>query len=169
MDRLILWLAQGFGLGRIPKAPGTAGTLGGFPLIALLLWPGNFWAYLAGCIIIIPLAARICERAEQILGEKDPPSVVLDEIIALPLCYLGIFALMEFTGSSQPNLAAIQAIPHWWAWALAGFLLFRLLDIWKPGPIHNIQNMTNGWGVVMDDVLAGAVAGILLTIAFRFS
>ena len=169
MDRLILWLAQGFGLGRIPKAPGTAGTLGGFPLIALLLWPGNFWAYLAGCLIIIPLAARICERAEQILGEKDPPCIVLDEIIALPLYYLGIFVLMEFTGASQPNLTAIQSIPHWLAWAIAGFLLFRLFDIWKPDPIGTIQKMPNGWGVVMDDVLAGMLTGILLTIAFRFS
>jgi len=169
MDRATLWLAQGFGLGRIPKAPGTAGTLGGFPLIALLLWPGNFWAYLAGCIVIIPLSVRICERAEELLGEKDPPSVVLDEIVALPLCFLGIFGIMEFAGPSQPTLAAVQTIPHWWAWALAGFALFRLFDIWKPGPINSIQALPNGWGVVMDDILAGALAGALLGTAFYLS
>ncbi len=167
MDRLLLWLAQGCGLGHVPKAPGTAGTLGGIPLTALLLWPGNFWMYLVGCIVLIPIAARVCEHAERILGEKDPPSVVLDEIIALPICFLGIFALMEFTGPSQPNLVAISQIPNWGAWAAAGFLLFRLFDIWKPGPIHTIQTLPNGWGVVLDDVLAGAVVCAILTVAFQ--
>ncbi len=166
MDRLLLWIAQGTWLGRVPKAPGTAGSLGGFPLTALLLWPGNFWAYLAGCIVLIPISARICEHAERILGEKDPPSVVLDEIIAIPICFLGIFALMEFTGPSQPSLAAISQIPNWVAWAAAGFALFRLFDIWKPGPIHTTQNIPNGWGVVMDDVLAGIVVCAILGAAF---
>ena len=169
MDRLLLWIAQGTWLGRVPKAPGTAGTLGGFPLTALLLWPGNFWAYLAGCIVLIPISARICEHAERILGEKDPPSVVLDEIIAIPICFLGIFALMEFNGPSQPALTAILETPNWGAWALAAFALFRLFDIWKPGPINTIQNLPNGWGVIMDDVLAGIVVCILLGVAYYFA
>ena len=166
MDRLLLWIAQGTWLGRVPKAPGTAGTLGGFPLTALLLWPGNFWAYLAGCILLIPISAHICEHAERILGEKDPPSVVLDEIIAIPICFLGIFALMEFNGPSQPNLTAILEIPNWGAWALAAFALFRLFDIWKPGPINTIQKLPHGWGVIMDDVLAGIVVCTILGTAF---
>ena len=166
MDRLLLWIAQGTWLGRVPKAPGTAGALGGFPLTALLLWPGNFWAYLAGCILLIPVSARICEHAERILGEKDPSSVVLDEIIALPICFLGIFALMEFNGPSQPSLTAILEIPNWGAWALAAFALFRLFDIWKPGPIDTIQKLPNGWGVIMDDILAGLVVCAILGVAF---
>jgi phosphatidylglycerophosphatase A len=166
MDRLLLWIAQGTWLGRVPKAPGTAGTLGGFPLTALLLWPGNFWAYLAGCILLLPIAARICEHAERILGEKDPPSVVLDEIIAIPICFLGIFAYMEFAGPSQPTLAAFFQIPNWGLWALAAFGLFRLFDIWKPGPINTIQTLPNGWGVIMDDVLAGIVVCTILGTAF---
>ena len=166
MDRILLWIAQGTWLGRVPKAPGTAGTLGGFPLTVLLLWPGNFWAYLAGCIVMILIAAPICERAECILGEKDPPTVVLDEIIAVPICFLGIFALMEFTGPSQPNLAAILEIPNWWIWAIAGFALFRLFDIWKPGPINTIQKLPHGWGVILDDILAGTVVCLILTGAF---
>ena len=63
MDRLFLWIAQGGGLGRVPKIPGTVGTLGGFPLTALLLLPGNFWAYLAGCVLCIPISAWICEES----------------------------------------------------------------------------------------------------------
>ena len=153
MDRLLLWIAQGTWLGRVPKAPGTAGSLGGFPLTALLLWPAARVHFLA-------------QPAERILGEKDPPSVVLDEIIAIPICFLGIFALMEFTGPSQPSLAAISQIPNWVAWAAAGFALFRLFDIWKPGPIDTIQKLPNGWGVIMDDVLAGAVVCIILGVTF---
>ena len=167
MDRLLLWIAQGTWLGRVPKAPGTAGTLGGFPLTALLLWPGNFWAYLAGCVLLIPIAARICEHAERILDEKDPPSVVLDEIIAVPICFLGIFAAMEFNGPAQPNLASVSQIPNWGAWALAGFALFRLFDIWKPGPINTIQKLPHGMGVIMDDVLAGVVVCAILGAAFH--
>ena len=115
---------------------------------------------------IIPIAARICEHAERILDEKDPPSVVLDEIIAIPICFLGIFALMEFNGPSQPTLIAITEIPNWGFWALAAFGLFRLFDIWKPGPINTIQKLPNGWGVIMDDVLAGAVVCIILGVTF---
>ena len=166
MDRLLLWVAQGGGLGRVPKIPGTVGTLGGFPLTALLLLPGNFWAYLAGCVLCIPISVWICARAEHNLDEKDPPSVVLDEIIAVPICFLGIFGVMEFNGPGQPALDAFFRIPNWGAWTIAAFALFRLFDIWKPGPINTIQKMKNGWGVTMDDVLAGVVVSVILGGAF---
>ena len=166
MERLLLWIAQGGGLGRVPKIPGTVGTLGGFPLTALLLLPGNFWAYLAGCVLCIPISAWICARAERSLDEKDPPSVVLDEIIAVPICFLGIFGVMEFNGPGQPALDAFFRIPNWGAWTIAVFALFRLFDIWKPGPINTIQKMKNGWGVTMDDVLAGVIVSVILGGAF---
>ena len=60
MDRMILLLARGGGLGLVPKAPGTVGTLGGFPITALLLLSGNFWVYLSGCVLLVLLAAWIC-------------------------------------------------------------------------------------------------------------
>ena len=166
MDRLLLWVAQGGGLGRFPKIPGTVGTLGGFPLTALFLWPGNFWAYLAGCVLCIPISAWICARAERSLDQKDPPSVVLDEIIAVPICFLGIFGVMEFNGPGQPALDAFFRIPNWGAWTIAVFALFRLSDIWKPGLINTIQKMKNGWGVTMDDVLAGVVVSVILGVVF---
>jgi len=166
MDRLFLWIAQGGGLGRFPKIPGTVGTLGGFPLTALFLWPGNFWAYLAGCVLSIPISAWICARAERSLDEKDPPSVVFDEIIAVPICFLGIFGVMEFNDPGQLALDDFFRIQNWGAWTIAVFALFRLFDIWKPGPINTIQKMKNGWGVTMDDVLAGVVVSVILGVAF---
>ncbi|MDP7011226.1 MAG: phosphatidylglycerophosphatase A [Verrucomicrobiota bacterium] len=166
MNRLLLWIAQGGGLGRVPKIPGTVGTLGGFPLTALLLLPESFWAYLSGCVLCIPFSVWICGEAERILDKKDPASVVLDEIIAVPICFLGIFGAMKFSGLGEPTLEDFFKIPNWWAWIIAAFLLFRLFDIWKPGPINTIQKMKNGWGVTMDDVFAGVVVSVILGAVF---
>ncbi len=162
MDRLILLLARGGGLGLAPKAPGTVGTLGGFPLTALLLWPGNFWIYLTGCVVLVPISAWVCGEAERILDREDPGEVVFDEIIAVPMCYLGVFALMTFHGDGMPTLQDVWELPQVWIWAVTGFGLFRLFDIWKPGPIDRAQSFHKGWGVTMDDVLAGLLAGAIL-------
>lgn len=162
MDRLILLLARGGGLGLAPTAPGTVGTLGGFPLTALLLVPGNFWIYLAGCAVVMLLSAWVCGEAERILDRKDPGEVVLDEIIAVPMCFLGVFAVMTFQGEGMPTVQGVLARQWTWAWALAGFVLFRLFDIWKPGPIDRAQSLHKGWGVTMDDVLAGLLTGAIL-------
>ena len=166
MDRLFLWIAQGGGLGRFPKIPGTVGTLGGFPLTALFLWPGNFWAYLGGCVLCIPLSAWVCGEAERIMDEKDPGPVVLDEIVAMPICFLGVFGVMEFQPTGMPTLTDVIHMKQWWLWALLGFGLFRLFDIWKPGPVNTLQNLHGGWGVTMDDVLAGVVVSVILGVAF---
>lgn len=166
MDRLLLWIAQGGGLGRVPKVPGTIGTLGGFPLTALFLLPGNFWVYLFGCVLFTFISAWVCGEAERIMGEKDPHSVVLDEIIAVPICFLGVFGVMEFRSADMPTLIAVFQMKQWWLWALLGFGLFRLFDIWKPGPINTLQNLHGGWGVTMDDVLAGVVVSVILGVAF---
>ena len=138
------------------------GTLGGFPLTALLLVPENFWIYLAGCVVLVPLSAWVCGEAERILDREDPGEVVLDEIIAVPMCFLGVFAVMTFQGEGMPTGQGVLARQWTWAWALAGFALFRLFDIWKPGPIDRAQSLHKGWGVTMDDVLAGLLTGAIL-------
>ena len=162
MDRLILLLARGGGLGLVPKAPGTIGTLGGYPLTLLFLAPGSFWVYLAACVLLVPLSVWICGEAERILEREDPGEVVFDEIIAVPICYLGVFGLMTFQGEGMPDLSSVFGYKLWWVWALAGFGLFRIFDIWKPGPIDKAQSFRAGWGVTMDDVLAGLLTRVIL-------
>jgi len=162
MDRFILLFARGGGLGLAPKAPGTVGTLGGYPLTLLLLVPGSFWVYLTGCILLVPFSAWICGEAERILDREDPGEVVLDEIIAVPICYLGVFGLMTFQGEGMPDLNSLFEYKLWWVWALAGFGFFRIFDICKPGLIDKAQSFRAGWGVTMDDVLAGLLTGIIL-------
>ena len=165
-NKAILWFARGGGLGLLPKAPGTWGSLGGLGWTALLLLSGNFWVFVSGTLVAAGVSVWICGRAEELLNQTDPGEIVLDEIIAVPICFLGIFGVMEFNGPGQPTLDAFFRIQNWGAWTIAAFALFRLFDIWKPGPINTIQKMENGWGVTMDDVLAGVVVSVILGAAF---
>lgn len=138
MDRLIMLLATGFGLGRLPKAPGTWGTLAAFPIqLALLgLTPLSYALWLGGIIV---LAVLIAGAAEKILDRPDPGMVVIDEVAGMLIA-----------------LIAVPATPL--AWLLA-FILFRFFDILKPFPIRLIdQRCHGGLGIVLDDLLAGIYA-----------
>src|SRR5438105_12938113 len=87
-DHFVLWTAQGFGVGRIPLAPGTFGSLVGLVWFAVLLCPRSFGWYVGGTIAGMLLSVWFCGRAERMLNQTDPGSVVLDEISAMPLCFL---------------------------------------------------------------------------------
>ncbi|WP_366929777.1 phosphatidylglycerophosphatase A [uncultured Thiodictyon sp.] len=137
-DRAILFLAQGFGTGRLPKAPGTFGTLPGV-LLYLLLAGLPLAPYLAVTAALLLIGIPLCGRAARTLGEKDPPSVVWDEIVG----YL---------------ITMIAITPSWPA-VVAGFAAFRLFDIWKPWPIGWIdRRVGGGLGIMLDDVVAGLMA-----------
>src|SRR5664280_1187244 len=89
-----LWIAQGFGIGRIPVASGTFGSVAGVLWFTLLLLTGNLWLFAAGTIAAIALSVWLCGAAEKTLGQTDPGSVVLDEIAAMPVCYLGCVVIL---------------------------------------------------------------------------
>ena len=160
-DRGILWLAEGFGSGRLRPGPGTWGSLVGciltVPVLSLPLWMA-----VAVTLAAIFLAIPVCSRAEALLGKTDPGSVVLDEIVAIPLTLLPLKAGGLLGVVSSGDLTVLPAHALWWA---AAFALFRVLDIGKPGPIGALQHLPRGWGIVMDDVAAGLIAGILLLAA----
>lgn len=158
---MILFIAQGFGIGRMPKAPGTFGTLLGLPWFALLLLPGSLPVFLVGTSLGLGLSVWCCGRAEKILGQSDPGSVVLDEITALPLCFLP-WLLWELH-----RHGAMPPVAHFFTGGnllrtVEAFFVFRLFDIWKPWPVRQIQNLPGGWGVTMDDVLAAVYAGLVV-------
>src|SRR5947207_1074780 len=83
----VLWIAQGFGVGRIPFAPGTLGSLVGLLWFAVLLLPGNPWFGLGGMLAAVFLSVWLCGAADEILNRTARGSVVLDEIVAVPLCF----------------------------------------------------------------------------------
>lgn len=135
-------LAFGLGSGLSPYAPGTFGTLVAVPLYLLLaqLPP---WAYAACVMAAFALGVWLCASVSRDLRVHDPGGIVWDEFVGY---WITMFML-----------------PVRWEWILAGFLLFRLLDIWKPWPIRWIdRNVRGGLGVMLDDVLAGAVGCLLL-------
>ena len=148
LERLILFLAQGCGLGWSRLGPGTAGSFGA----VLLAWPLKLMlphplAYLAMVIVVVCFGIWICHEATRILAVKDPGSVVFDEIAAVLLIYV--------------------AVPWTWWSAIAGFVLFRVLDISKPWPIRVLERMPGGWGIMADDLYAGGAVGLVLWLAMQ--
>ena len=148
-----LWIAQGFGIGRIPLAPGTFGSLAGMLWFGLLLMTGSFWLFVGGIVAGIALSVWLCGIAEQRLGQKDPGSVVLDEIVAVPVCFLGWVAMLVRNTGSLPGFAYFISAQTW-PMTLGVFVACRVFDIAKPWPVRQSQSLPGGWGVTMDDVLA---------------
>lgn len=132
-------------IGRRLPAPGTWGSVAGlfYFLVLAFGFRAGTGAVLAVTLVGGYLAVALCGEAEQRLGQTDPGEVILDEFVALPLCFLG-----------WRELAGVM--PAWVVLA-AGFGCFRLFDILKPCGIRRLQDLPAGWGVVIDD-LAAALA-----------
>jgi phosphatidylglycerophosphatase A len=141
-QKTVMFFATGAYFGKIKFAPGTFGTIPGLFLCFLLSKTGLYAATLC-TILLIVFATWVAENAEAILKEKDPESVVIDEIAGIAVTLLG----HPFT------------IPY----VVAGFFIFRFFDILKPFPIRYLEReIKGGAGVVLDDVLAGCAGSIVL-------
>jgi phosphatidylglycerophosphatase A len=160
VNGLLLWIAQGFGVGRIPFASGTFGSLLGMLWFALLVFTGNFWIYLAGTLAALVLSVPICGAGEKILQRKDPGSVVFDEIAAVPLCYAGWIAVSFWKTNTIPRLEYFFAMPAL-PLSIGLFVAFRLFDIVKPWPVRQSQALAGGWGVTVDDALAAVYVNLV--------
>jgi len=167
MESLKLYLAQGIGIGRIPFAPGTWGSIIGVLWTMVLCSTANLWLYLIGTVLLLAASVWLCGEGERILREKDPGSVVMDEIAALPICFLPLVAHRWWQTGRLPAVEDFLG-GNTWLITLAVFALFRLFDIAKPWPVRQSQSLPGGWGITVDDVLAATwVAGIVF-LAGRF-
>lgn len=160
-----VWIAQGLGIGRIPWAPGTFGSILGLVWFALLVYPANGWIYCVGSLGGVMASIALCGRAERILAEKDPASVVLDEVTALPLCFGAWVGKLFLARGSWPTLVDFFGRDVWW-WSLGIFVTFRVFDVVKPWPIRQSQRFPGGWGVTLDDVLAALYVNACTFVAF---
>lgn len=157
----LLWAAQGFGLGRIPWAPGTFGSLGGLLWLMVSLNSGSVLVFVVAQLAAIAFSVRACGVAEQVLRQKDPGSVVLDEIVAVPLCFLSWIGIVFARTGALP--AAEYFFSRDTAWFTLGvFALFRLFDIAKPWPVRGSQALPGGWGVTVDDLLAAGYVSLVV-------
>lgn len=141
-ERLILWLATWFGVGRLPGLPGTWGSLAALPLW-WLLQPLSPAAYGLALVCLGLAGIYLSGRAAAGLGQADPPVIVIDEVVG--------------------QLLALAPCPAEWYAVALGVALFRCFDILKPFPIGTINDrLHGGLGIVLDDVAAGLVAGLVL-------
>jgi phosphatidylglycerophosphatase A len=160
-----LWIAQGFGVGRIPVAPGTFGSVLGVGWFALLLLTGNLWVFAGGTVGGLALSVWLCGFGERRLSQKDPASVVLDEIAALPLCFFGwVASLVSKTGALPPLETFFSA--RAWPMTLGVFALFRFFDVLKPWPVRQSQSLPGGWGVTIDDALAATYVNLAVLLIY---
>ncbi len=141
---LILFIAQGAYAGRFPVAPGTAGTLVGV-LIQYAIRNASPLLYVSITLLLCIMGTWAAGRAEILLGRKDSPSIVIDEIAGF--------------------LISMFMVPAGWGYVAAGFALFRLFDIIKPWPLHNLQAAHGGLGIMIDDIGAGIYTNIALQLA----
>lgn len=160
MNAIALFIARGFGVGKVKFAPGTAGSVLGIGVFLLLVLSGNFFAYSVGSILLVIISVILCGYAEVILNEKDPPSVVLDEIVAMPICYVGWLAVIMSKMAKFPSVYYLMSERN--LLILFGvFVTFRILDILKPYPISAMQRLRGGLGVTADDVVAAIFTALI--------
>jgi phosphatidylglycerophosphatase A len=168
VSRVKLMIGTAFGLGLLRPAPGTWGSL---PPVVLALgvltgtagrdgfthWPVTI-AMLALCLVFSIGCIAIGDWAEAHFGRKDPGSIVADEVAGQALALLFLPWRPTMTGQDL-----------WWNLALAGiaFVLFRGFDITKPPPINGLQKLPKGWGVLVDDLVAGVYALIATQLIVR--
>ena len=150
---LSIWIATGLGAGYFPVAPGTAGSAVGLALVIALRQTSLEPLELAVCLAILAgvlfaVGVWSAGKAEKVFGRVDPGQVVIDEVAG---------QIITFVATPRVN----------WAGLIAGFVLFRAFDIVKPFPARRAERFPGGWGIMVDDVVAGLYSLIALVILGR--
>jgi len=138
-------IATWFGCGYAPKAPGTAGSLAALLIAIVLNWVGGYgrWTLLLLTALLLAPGIWSAEVVAKRTNQPDPQIVVVDEVIG---------QWITLAGAATFN----------WKTYLAAFVLFRLLDMWKPAPARQFENFPGGWGIVADDVMAGVYGALAI-------
>lgn len=147
LDRFIRAFVTGVGVGYLPLAPGTWGSLAALLPVFTVHWlfPLHETVVLGSLVALLTFPAVVFStRFSRSEGDPDPSRIVIDEILGQMLCLL-------FVPVSAVSLGA-------------GFFLFRFFDIWKPFPVRNSEKLPGGMGIVCDDLIAGVYAGLCLKI-----
>lgn len=144
-------------VGRIKRAPGTWGSVVGLSFYAVFFHNATPFGFLVLAALSAYLSIAFCHAAEKRLQMRDPGMIVLDEVVAVPLVFLGM---------NGPSGLIVQN--GGWPVLLAGFTLFRLFDVWKPLGIDRLQNLPGGLGCAVDDLAAGLAACGCLHLILHF-
>jgi phosphatidylglycerophosphatase A len=157
---LAAFVATGFGSGLSPIAPGTAGSAVGLVVAWLLHVHGGILGSPVGLLmsglVVGLIGVFVSDPVARALGSEDPGCIVIDEVAGQIVACAAI-----------PLVSAAPVVGFRpWPW-IAAFVLFRLFDVWKPLGIRRIQSLPGGWGIVVDDILAGLYALAVLAVLGR--
>lgn len=160
-EKMIYWLGVGLGSGLPKRAAGTWGTLGGL-LVALPMFLLGFWWFLSITIMGCLIGSYICGKTSQLMGIDDDPHIVFDEWVGMWIALLP----MVFFGDGYFPLS----IDGLWAGLLClSFILFRFFDIIKPFPIGWAdKKVSGGFGIMLDDILAGIMSAVMMSGLYLF-
>lgn len=158
-EKLIYWLGIGLGSGLPKRAAGTWGTVGGLVVAIPMLWLG-FWGFLAVTVVGALVGSYICGKTSDLMGVHDDPHIVWDEWVGMWVSLLPILWLHFYDdGLLQGHQLSLLLL------YFAAFVAFRFFDILKPFPIKWVdKNVSGGFGILIDDILAGLMAGVVLIV-----
>lgn len=160
-DRCIYWLGIGLGSGLPRRAAGTWGTIGGL-IIAIAMVLAGFWVFVAITALGLVFGGVICGKTSKLMGIEDDPHIVWDEWVGIWLTLLPSLFVLHMLGGLT-DFSPLMA--EFWLLFGIGFVLFRLFDVLKPAPISWAdKHVSGGLGIMLDDVLAGIIAGMLTLI-----
>jgi phosphatidylglycerophosphatase A len=190
--KLAYAIATALGVGYLPQAPGTFGSLVGVVTIVLcaifflrptFLVPGSdihntmLWLPIFSAAVLLVILGGIgvwsSSKAAEFAGIKDPQFVVIDEVagqhltLVLPLIPIALPNLHSHMDLSTFAIFSALSLVNW-KYLLLGFLFFRIFDVWKPYPVRQLERLPGGWGIMADDWMAGVYAAVLLRMALHF-
>ncbi|MDP8299854.1 MAG: phosphatidylglycerophosphatase A [Candidatus Tantalella remota] len=140
-------IATVLGLGRAPLAPGTVGSLTGLFLCFVLR--GHLLLYAIVFLVLFAAGVIASARVEETSEEKDPSMIVIDEFACI--------------------FVAFFLVPMTWPAVITGFILYRVLDIVKIPPMKSLEDLHGGWGIMLDDLMAGIYTNLALHILLSFN
>ena len=158
-EKLIYWLGIGLGSGLPKRAAGTWGTVGGL-VVAIPMLALGFWGVLAVTVVGALVGSYICGKTSDLMGVHDDPHIVWDEWVGMWVSLLPILWLHFYDdGLLQGHQLSLLLL------YFAAFVAFRFFDILKPFPIKWVdKNVSGGFGILIDDILAGLMAGVVLIV-----
>ena len=152
-NRCIVFCGVGFGSGLAPKAPGTFGSA--FALLFVPIWLSlGFTLRLIAILIMSVVGIYICGQTAKVINVHDDGRIVWDEFAGQSITFLPLLYLQQIN----------------WIWVITGFILFRIFDVWKPWPIRVIDRQVHGgFGIMLDDIIAGVWAALCTLIIIHLS
>jgi phosphatidylglycerophosphatase A len=154
-----------FYLGYIPLAPGTFGSIAG--LLIYIILRHNIYLLTAAATLTVALGFCLSGQVAKLFNRQDPQQIVIDEISGMLISFSGLPNGLQAVPAGCPLFSGFSGID--WPWLIAGFAIFRILDIVKPFPANRFQAQGGSLGIMGDDIVAGIYTNLILRAWLMFT